>query len=95
MGLGKLRGQHAEVLDNGRIPRHRAFDHVGKHPHYILVKGEVRHLGQGLGEQAIGFLAHGCSGDVGGKAGILAKLKEECAVCLKAIIGSDKTARAR
>jgi len=48
--LGKLRGQYAEVLDDGGVTRHRALDHVREHPHHILVKGEVRHLGQGLGE---------------------------------------------
>jgi len=50
VGLGKLRGEYAKVFDDRRVTRHRAFDHVREHPHHVLVKGEVRHLGQGLGE---------------------------------------------
>jgi len=50
VGLGELRGEHAEVFDDGRITGHRALDHVREHPHHVFVKGEVRHLGQGLGE---------------------------------------------
>ncbi|MCY1424592.1 hypothetical protein D9M71_403460 [compost metagenome] len=65
--LGELRGEHAEVFDDGRITRHRALDHVREHPHHVLVEGEVRHLGQRLGEKAIGFFAHGGSSGVGGK----------------------------
>ncbi|MCY1251569.1 hypothetical protein D9M72_653470 [compost metagenome] len=68
--LGELRGEHTEILDDGRVTRHRALDHVREHPHHVLIEGEVRHLGQRLGEKAIGFFAHGGSGGVDEKAGI-------------------------
>jgi len=61
--LGELCSEHTEVFDNGRITRHRTFDHVREHPHHVFVKGEVRHLGQGLGEYTVGFFAHEGSGD--------------------------------
>ena len=48
--LGELRGEHAEVFDDGRVTRHRALDHVREHPHHVFIEGEVRHLGQRLGE---------------------------------------------
>ena len=63
MGLGELRRQHTEVFHNGRVTGHRAFDHVREHPYHVFVKGEVRHLGQGLGENTVGFFAHEGSGD--------------------------------
>ncbi|RMP59333.1 hypothetical protein ALQ20_200105 [Pseudomonas syringae pv. atrofaciens] len=63
VGLRKLRGQHTEVFDNRRIAGHRAFDHVREYPHHVFVEGEVRHLGQRLGENAVGFFAHGGSGE--------------------------------
>ena len=59
MGLGKLSGQHADILDNGRVARHRALDHVGEDPHHVLVEDEVGHLIQGLGKEAVGLLFHG------------------------------------
>ncbi|MNJ36848.1 hypothetical protein D3C77_316530 [compost metagenome] len=48
--LGELGGEHAEVLDNGRVTGHRALDHVREHPHHIFVEGEVGHLAKRLGE---------------------------------------------
>ncbi|MNJ64010.1 hypothetical protein D3C77_599450 [compost metagenome] len=59
VGLGETCGQYADVFDNGRIAGYRAFDHVGKHAGDVFVEDEVRYLGQRLGENLVGFLAHG------------------------------------
>ena len=73
VGLGKLGGEHADVLDDGRVTGRRALDHVGKHAHHVLVEHKVLRFGEGLGEEAVGLLAHGNSGRSGEKAGILSK----------------------
>ena len=70
--LGELRGEHAKVLDDGRVARHRALDHVRKDLGHVLVEDEVRHLVQGLGEESVGLLFHG-GRFTAEKAGILAK----------------------
>ncbi|MNH25680.1 hypothetical protein D3C79_856960 [compost metagenome] len=59
MRLGEARGQHAEVLDDGRVARYRALDHVREHAHHVFVEDKVGHLLQGLGEKAVGLFAHG------------------------------------
>ncbi|MNL00190.1 hypothetical protein D3C87_1206150 [compost metagenome] len=90
--LGELRGEHAEVFDDGRVTRHRALDHVREHPHHVFIEGEVGHLGQRLGENTIGFFAHGGSGGVNGKAGILAKRARGCLGCLiKRFFAGDRS----
>ena len=70
--LGELRGEHAEVLDDGRVAGHRALDHVRKDLGHVLVEDEVRHLVQGLGEESVGLLFHG-GRFTAEKAGILAE----------------------
>ncbi|MCY1561935.1 hypothetical protein D9M68_992590 [compost metagenome] len=58
-GLGELRSQDTDVLDNGGIARHRPLDHVREYAHHVLVEGEVADLCLWGGVDAIGAFGHG------------------------------------
>ncbi|MCY1308791.1 hypothetical protein D9M70_588270 [compost metagenome] len=55
--LGEAGAEQADVLDDGRVARRGALDHVRENAHHVFIEGEVGNMRLRLGKDTV-WLAH-------------------------------------